>query len=176
MSCCQWTLPHTHPPSGGIYRPSPTLMTETFSAHRWYRRYRIDTGYQRESNEQTQRHLAPEGDPGSGFVAAPICRQWRVGPRPTTLKLHVNRIIMTALGNCGQTTHSRFAVSEADEKIVDCAGMPLTAARRANSAGIESVSDLAKGREPGSLNRSSSRTPTAPQCDLPQRHQMGIAV
>ena len=87
----------------------------------------------------------------SGFVAAPICRQWRVGPRPSTLKLHVNRVIMTALGNCGQTTHSRFAVSEAGEKIVDCAGMPLTTARRANSAGIESVGDLAKGREPGSV-------------------------
>src|SRR5262249_46266040 len=30
------------------------------------------------------------------------------------------------------TLHSGFAVSEAGEKIVDCAGMPLTAARRAN--------------------------------------------
>ena len=31
---------------------------------------------------------------------------------------------------------------------MNCAGMPLTAARRANSAGIESLGDLAKGREP----------------------------
>jgi hypothetical protein len=35
--------------------------------------------------------------------------------------------------------------------------MPLTAARRANSAGIESVGDLAKGREPGSLDRPHNR-------------------
>jgi hypothetical protein len=31
---------------------------------------------------------------------------------------------------------------------MDCAGMPLTAARRANSGGIESIGNLAKGREP----------------------------
>ena len=41
------------------------------------------------------------------FVAAPICRQWRVGPRPSTLKLHVNRVIMSALGNCGRTATLR---------------------------------------------------------------------
>ena len=35
--------------------------------------------------------------------------------------------------------------------------MPLTAARRANSAGIESIGDLAKGREPGSLDRPHNR-------------------
>ena len=35
--------------------------------------------------------------------------------------------------------------------------MPLTTARRANSAGIESVGDLAKGREPGSLDRPYNR-------------------
>jgi len=64
---------------------------------------------------------------------------------------------MTALGNCGRIAHSEFAVSEAGEKIVDCAGMPLTAARRANSAGIESIGDLAKGREPGSLDRPHNR-------------------
>jgi hypothetical protein len=93
----------------------------------------------------------------SGFVAAPIYRHWRTVPCPSTLKLHVNLVIVTALGICGRTAHSGFAVSEAGEKIVDCAGMPLTAARRANSAGIESVGDLAKGREPGSVDRSSSR-------------------
>src|SRR5215472_6916509 len=93
----------------------------------------------------------------SGFVAAPIYRHWRAGPRPSTLKLHVNRVIITAPGNRGRTAHSGFAVSEAGEKVVDCAGMPLTTARRANSAGIESIGDLAKGREPGSLDRSSSR-------------------
>src|SRR5262249_43004488 len=91
------------------------------------------------------------------FGPAPICRHWRAGPRPSTLKLHVNCVIITALGNRGRTAHSGFAVSEAGEKVVDCAGMPLTTARRANSARIESVSDLAKGREPGSLDRPHNR-------------------
>ena len=35
--------------------------------------------------------------------------------------------------------------------------MPLTTARRANSAGIERVGDLAKGREPGSVDRPHDR-------------------
>ena len=30
-------------------------------------------------------------------LAAPIYRHWRAGPRPSTLKLHVNRVIITAL-------------------------------------------------------------------------------
>ena len=38
--------------------------------------------------------------------------------------------------------------------------MPLTTARRANSAGIESVGDLAKGREPGSLHLPHNRQDT----------------
>ena len=88
---------------------------------------------------------------------APIYRCWRTVPCPSTSKLRINRVIITAFGNCGRTAHSGFAVSEASENVVECGGMPLTAARRANSAGIESVGDLAKGREPGSLNRSSSR-------------------
>jgi hypothetical protein len=88
---------------------------------------------------------------------APIYRCWRTVPCPSTLKLRINRVIMTAFGNCGLTAHSGFAVSEAGENVVECAEMPLTAARPANSAGIESVGDRAKGREPGSLDRSSSR-------------------
>jgi len=32
--------------------------------------------------------------PEVNFWAAPICRQWRVGLRPSTLKLHVNRVII----------------------------------------------------------------------------------
>jgi len=49
----------------------------------------------------------PGMDTRSGFVAAPICRQWRAGTRPSTLKLHVNRVIMSALGNCGRTATLR---------------------------------------------------------------------
>ena len=93
------------------------------------------------------------------------------------MKLHVlliGQMTSAVEAQLGAASHSGFAVSEAGEKIVDCAGMPLTAARRANSAGIESVGDLAKGREPGSLNRSSSRTPTAPQCDLPQLQRPAV--
>ena len=41
---------------------------------------------------------------------------------------------MTAFGNYGRTAHSGFAASEAGENVVDCAGMPLTAARRQNAA------------------------------------------
>ena len=74
------------------------------------------------------------------------------------MKILVNRVIMTAPGKCGLRSHPQGSrLAKRAEKIVDCAGMPLTAARRANSAGIESVGDLAKGREPGSLDRSSSR-------------------
>ena len=102
--------------------------------------------------------------PEVNFWAAPIYRHWRAVPCPSILKLHINRVIMNAFRNCGRTAHSGFAVSEAGEDVADCAGMPLTAARRANSAGIERVGDLANGREPGSLDRSSSRPGRNRQC------------
>jgi hypothetical protein len=33
-------------------------------------------------------------------------------------KLHVNRVIMTALGDCGRTAHSGSAVSETGENVI----------------------------------------------------------
>src|SRR5215472_2928157 len=63
---------------------------------------------------------------------------------------------MTAPENCGFVAYSGFAVSEAGEKIVDCAGMPLSTARRVNSAGIA----LAEHSEASPYYASSLGSPT----------------